>query len=58
MNGEDILFSLATLGFENYLEPLKVFLQKYRESTKTDKNPSSTETLSGDELTDFGEYFL
>ena len=41
MNGEDILWAMQNLGFDNYIEPLKVFLQKYRESSK--------QTLSGDE---------
>ena len=31
INGEDILFAMSTLGFDNYVEPLKVYLQKYRE---------------------------
>ncbi|XP_077287891.1 uncharacterized protein LOC143912467 isoform X2 [Arctopsyche grandis] len=33
INGEDILFAMTTLGFDNYVEPLKVYLQKYREMT-------------------------
>lgn len=39
INGEDILFAMTTLGFDNYVEPLKVYLQKYREATKGD-NPA------------------
>ncbi|CAH6719034.1 DNA polymerase epsilon subunit D [[Candida] jaroonii] len=31
INGEDILFSMHDLGFENYAEVLKIFLAKYRE---------------------------
>ncbi|XP_033114716.1 nuclear transcription factor Y subunit beta-like isoform X1 [Anneissia japonica] len=31
INGEDILFAMSNLGFDNYVEPLKVYLQKYRE---------------------------
>lgn len=31
INGEDILFAMTTLGFDNYVEPLKVYLTKYRE---------------------------
>ncbi|XP_019871719.1 uncharacterized protein LOC109600081 isoform X2 [Aethina tumida] len=38
INGEDILFAMSTLGFDNYVEPLKVYLQKYREAAKSDKN--------------------
>ncbi|KAG5439221.1 hypothetical protein PCANB_001520 [Pneumocystis canis] len=31
VNGEDILFAMATLGFENYAVSLKIYLAKYRE---------------------------
>lgn len=31
MNGEDILWSMYTLGFEHYAEMLKIYLAKYRE---------------------------
>ncbi|XP_076034173.1 uncharacterized protein LOC143020986 isoform X9 [Oratosquilla oratoria] len=31
INGEDILWAMNALGFENYVEPLKIYLQKYRE---------------------------
>ena len=31
INGEDILFAMQTLGFDHYVEPLKQYLQKYRE---------------------------
>lgn len=31
INGEDILFAMSTLGFDMYVEPLKVYLQKFRE---------------------------
>ncbi|CAB0035995.1 unnamed protein product [Trichogramma brassicae] len=33
INGEDILFAMTTLGFDNYVEPLKLYLQNH----KTDK---------------------
>ncbi|ROT39784.1 nuclear transcription factor Y subunit B-3 [Sodiomyces alkalinus F11] len=32
VNGEDILFAMTSLGFENYAEALKIYLSKYRES--------------------------
>ncbi|ROW16078.1 hypothetical protein VPNG_01909 [Cytospora leucostoma] len=32
VNGEDILFAMTSLGFENYSEALKIYLSKYRES--------------------------
>jgi hypothetical protein len=31
INGEDLLWAMATLGFEEYVDPLKNYLQKYRE---------------------------
>merc|ERR1711953_1597231 len=39
INGEDILFAMSALGFDNYVEPLKLYLQKYRESMKGEKQP-------------------
>ncbi|XP_055713695.1 uncharacterized protein LOC129808052 isoform X2 [Phlebotomus papatasi] len=42
INGEDILFAMSSLGFDNYVDPLKLYLQKYRETTKMDKNTPST----------------
>lgn len=32
INGDDLLWAMSTLGFEEYVEPLKLFLSKYRES--------------------------
>lgn len=43
INGEDILFAMSTLGFDSYVEPLKLYLQKFRESTKGEKGVISTE---------------
>ncbi|CAL0305267.1 unnamed protein product [Lupinus luteus] len=31
INGDDIIWAITTLGFENYVEPLKFYLHKYRE---------------------------
>jgi hypothetical protein len=31
VNGDDLLWAMATLGFEDYLEPLKIYLARYRE---------------------------
>lgn len=31
INGDDLLWAMSTLGFEDYVEPLKVYLHKYRE---------------------------
>ncbi len=38
INGEDILFAMSTLGFDNYVEPLKTYLQKYREVSNNQTN--------------------
>lgn len=40
MNGEDILWAMQNLGFDNYIEPLKIFLQKYRECSKQNVDES------------------
>lgn len=31
INGDDLLWAMTTLGFEDYIEPLKLYLQKFRE---------------------------
>ncbi|KAF3440638.1 hypothetical protein FNV43_RR18922 [Rhamnella rubrinervis] len=31
INGDDIIWAITTLGFEDYVSPLKVYLEKYRE---------------------------
>lgn len=31
INGEDILYAMQSLGFDNYVGPLKMYLGKYRE---------------------------
>ncbi|XP_057784530.1 nuclear transcription factor Y subunit B-8-like isoform X2 [Salvia miltiorrhiza] len=31
VNGDDLLWAMATLGFEEYIAPLKVYLARYRE---------------------------
>lgn len=31
INGDDIIWAITTLGFEDYVTPLKTYLQKYRE---------------------------
>ncbi|XP_028398398.1 nuclear transcription factor Y subunit beta-like [Dendronephthya gigantea] len=42
INGEDILFAMTTLGFDQYVEPLKIYLQKYRDSMKGEKGSMGT----------------
>eukprot|EP00250_Pteridium_aquilinum_P033980 c6793_g1_i1 orf=531-1022(-) len=31
VNGDDLLWAMTILGFENYIEPLKIYLQRFRE---------------------------
>ncbi|KAF5750354.1 nuclear transcription factor Y subunit B-10-like isoform X1 [Tripterygium wilfordii] len=60
INGDDLLWAMATLGFEDYIEPLKIYLGRYREmegdtkgsakggdaSAKKDVQPSSLSQIS------------
>lgn len=36
---------MTTLGFDNYVEPLKLYLQKYREANKGDKPVGEASTM-------------
>lgn len=43
---------MSTLGFDNYVEPLKLYLQKYREAMKGERQiESELTTLGGDVMT-------
>jgi nuclear transcription Y subunit beta len=37
INGDDLLWAMGTLGFEQYGEPLRIYLAKYRESVKGER---------------------
>lgn len=37
LNGDDILFALLNMGFDNYNDVLQIYLSKYRESMKETK---------------------
>lgn len=37
INGDDLLWAMSTLGFDKYVEPLKLYLGKYREAVRGDK---------------------
>uniref|UniRef100_A0A674GF10 Nuclear transcription factor Y subunit beta n=1 Tax=Taeniopygia guttata TaxID=59729 RepID=A0A674GF10_TAEGU len=55
INGEDILFAMSTLGFDSYVEPLKLYLQKFREAMKGEKGIGGTVTTAdglSEELTE------
>ncbi|XP_052897115.1 nuclear transcription factor Y subunit beta [Anopheles moucheti] len=40
INGEDILCAMYALGFENYIEPLKLYLSKYKDNMITERQHS------------------
>ncbi|KAM7498993.1 hypothetical protein LguiA_023407 [Lonicera macranthoides] len=47
INGDDLIWALTTLGFDDYLEPLKVYLQRFRDtedekSAMAARKPEST----------------
>lgn len=37
INGDDLLWAMSTLGFDKYIDPLRIYLTKYRESVKGEK---------------------
>ncbi|KAJ8905504.1 hypothetical protein NDN08_002011 [Rhodosorus marinus] len=43
INGDDLLWAMNTLGFENYVEPLKTYLQRYRDTVKSEKDDENGE---------------
>ncbi|OAR00128.1 hypothetical protein LLEC1_06584 [Akanthomyces lecanii] len=45
VNGEDILFAMTSLGFENYAEALKVYLSKYREQQNATNRERAAENV-------------
>ncbi|KAJ9157514.1 Nuclear transcription factor Y subunit B-3 [Pleurostoma richardsiae] len=49
VNGEDILFAMTSLGFENYAEALKIYLSKYREQSQSNRgdNPQNRPNSQG-----------
>lgn len=47
INGDDLLWAMTTLGFENYVGPLKLYLNNYRE---TEGEKSSTSMAKQEEL--------
>ncbi|WOL15470.1 hypothetical protein Cni_G24251 [Canna indica] len=50
INGDDLLWAMTTLGFEDYVEPLKVYLQRFRETEgeKGGAAPAAASTPSKD----------
>ncbi|KAI0765452.1 histone-fold-containing protein [Fomes fomentarius] len=48
IGGEDILYAMVTLGFENYAESLKIHLSKLRQHQATPGNPRNIEASADD----------
>jgi nuclear transcription Y subunit beta len=44
INGDDLLHAMNTLGFEKYVDPLRLFLQRYRDATKTERPEENNST--------------
>ena len=49
INGDDLLWAMSTLGFDKYVEPLKVYLAKYREAVRGDKPEKPGRASMGDD---------
>ncbi|KAK9829163.1 hypothetical protein WJX72_004271 [[Myrmecia] bisecta] len=47
INGDDLIWAMSTLGFEEYVEPLKSYLHKYREGEKASLAKQAGEASSG-----------
>mmetsp|Transcript_4186 Transcript_4186/g.13769 ORF Transcript_4186/g.13769 Transcript_4186/m.13769 type:complete len:155 (+) Transcript_4186:50-514(+) len=46
INGDDLVWAMGTLGFDDYVEPLKDYLHKYRQAAKGDKASADTKHLA------------
>lgn len=38
--GDDVVWAMSTLGFDEHVTPLKIYLTKYRQATKGEKAAS------------------
>eukprot|EP00429_Kryptoperidinium_foliaceum_P012469 CAMPEP_0176046520 /NCGR_PEP_ID=MMETSP0120_2-20121206/23099_1 /TAXON_ID=160619 /ORGANISM="Kryptoperidinium foliaceum, Strain CCMP 1326" /LENGTH=141 /DNA_ID=CAMNT_0017379931 /DNA_START=997 /DNA_END=1422 /DNA_ORIENTATION=- len=47
INGDDLLWAMSTLGFDKYVEPLKLYLNKYREAVRGDKPEKPRAPMDG-----------
>ncbi|CAN6331927.1 unnamed protein product [Urochloa humidicola] len=55
INGDDLIWSLGTLGFEEYVEPLKHYLKLYREIEGDTKGSKSSDHTGKKEILLNGE---
>ncbi|KAL5229232.1 hypothetical protein ABZP36_017497 [Zizania latifolia] len=54
INGEDLLWAMATLGFEEYVDPLKIYLHKYREGDSKLTSKGSDGSVKKDAIVPHG----
>jgi len=54
INGDDIVWAMSGLGFDNYLEPMRVYLNKYRDQQVCTRRPNSKKDderdMEGDQM--------
>ncbi|XP_020400198.1 nuclear transcription factor Y subunit B-4-like [Zea mays] len=55
INDDDIIWSLGTLGFEEYVEPLKIYLNNYRETEGDTKGSKSSDQNGKKQMLPNGE---
>ncbi len=46
--GDDLVWAMGTLGFDDYVNPLKTYLTKYRQAAKADKSERVGRGRAGD----------
>lgn len=47
ITGDDIIWAMESLGFDSYVDPMKVYLAKYRDSTKLPKEGGGSASTPG-----------
>uniref|UniRef100_A0ACD5T726 Uncharacterized protein n=1 Tax=Avena sativa TaxID=4498 RepID=A0ACD5T726_AVESA len=55
INGDDLIWSMGTLGFEDYVEPLKLYLKLYREMEGDTSKGSRSEQSGKKEVVHNGQ---
>lgn len=50
ITGDDIIYAMSTLGFDNYIEPLNLYLKKYREACKGSDKPTYNQSVCSDSI--------
>lgn len=53
ITAEDVIWAMGKLGFDNYVEPLSLFLSRYRES-ETERTSSHKEPMLRRSVVDYG----